>query len=74
MPRNPLMDDEGRLGMFYGVLLTKSCSLLWKITLGIEPVSAPIGPYGIPSFLGGFRHGAAASALYGIVSRQFLKK
>ncbi|KAF7628711.1 hypothetical protein AFLA_004057 [Aspergillus flavus NRRL3357] len=36
MPRNPLMDDEGRLGMFYGVLLTKSCSLLWKITLGIK--------------------------------------
>lgn len=26
-----------------------------------------------PSFLSGFRHGAAASALYGIVSRQFLK-
>lgn len=60
MPRNPLMDDEGRLGMFYGVLLTKSCSLLWKITLGIETVSAPIGPYGIPPFcqvLGtGLRH------------------
>ncbi|KAE8362304.1 hypothetical protein BDV27DRAFT_131772 [Aspergillus caelatus] len=47
MPRNPLMDDEDTFEMFYGVLLTKSCSLLWKITLGIGSVSAPIGPYGI---------------------------
>ena len=64
------MDDEDRFEMFFGVLLTKSCSLLWKITLGIGSVSAPIGPYGIPHFWEGLGTGAVASASYGIVSRQ----